>query len=96
MKYAISLWLVIGFSVIGIALAQHAHAGVLCEHRGAAHYSQHGGLKLDSDWHVSQGQLPTCDSNDGGSTQSHQDNTSRDDSWGKDDFGFHCTWHGCG
>lgn len=70
--------------------------GALCEVRGAAHYTDHGGLKVDSAWHVAHGQRPTCDTNKGSSTPSPQEDSSSDDSWGRDDFGFHCTWHGCG
>lgn len=63
--------------------------GVLCEVRGPAHYEQHGGLKADSAWHVAHGERPTCDSNKTSSSGGGWD-------WGRDDFGYHCTWRGCG
>jgi len=34
--------------------------GALCEVRSEAHYEKHGGLVADSAWHVSRGELPTC------------------------------------
>lgn len=56
-----------------------------CAHRSAKHVAEHGGLKADSAWHESHGQLPTCDnSNSSGnnSARSHDSdrNSSKDSS----------------
>jgi hypothetical protein len=69
--------------------------GAFCEVRGAAHYERHGGLKADSDWHVAQGERPTCDGDNSSADSSRQ---SDDDPgvWRRDRAGFHCTWRGCG
>lgn len=40
--------------------------GVLCEVRSVAHQDAHGGLRLDSSWHVAHGERPTCDGGDTG------------------------------
>ena len=40
-----------------------------CEHRSAKHLDEHGGRAADDSWHVSHGQLPACDGDNG----SHHD-----------------------
>lgn len=67
--------------------------GAFCEVRSDAHSAEHGGVYADSAWHVAHGERPTCNgsSNSGGSSRESYDND-----WGRDDFGFHCTWRGCG
>lgn len=68
--------------------------GVPCEPRSASHIYSHGGIDADSAWHVAHGELPSCDF----SRESRGDRNSRSDrgGWGRDEFGFHCTWRGCG
>lgn len=74
-----------------------AHAGPLCAHRSAAHSAQHGGQEVDSAWHVSHGDPPTCDG-DNSSDSGRQSDEVDDDGpvLHRDHAGFHCTWHGCG
>ena len=34
--------------------------GAFCEVRSQAHIAEHGGLAVDSSWHVARGERPTC------------------------------------
>ncbi|QBP30563.1 hypothetical protein SEA_CHARM_82 [Mycobacterium phage Charm] len=45
--------------VSGYGLA--AASPLTCEVRSNAHVAEHGGLLADSSYHVSHGELPTCD-----------------------------------
>lgn len=85
-----------GSSVFDLVLAVGLwFTGTPCEPRSAAHVYEHGGITADSAWHVAHGELPSCDF----SRESRGDSDRRqsdDEDWGRDEFGFHCTWHGCG
>ncbi len=48
-----------GFAAYGGMASAPADAAP-CEHRSAAHVAEHGGLAADSAYHVSHGELPTC------------------------------------
>jgi hypothetical protein len=52
-------------AVMALGLVFLAPGGIAtaspCEHRSAAHVAEHGGTAADNAWHVSHGQLPTCD-----------------------------------
>ena len=62
---SILLWalLILG----GLFLASEASSAPLtptCELRSSVHQSEHGGLAADSAYHVSHGELPTCEGAD--------------------------------
>lgn len=68
-----------------------------CEHRSAKHVAEHGGTAEDSRYHVSRGELPTCGEQE--QSQASENKRDRDDDgkrWRRDEWGFHCTWRGCG
>lgn len=74
-----------------------AEASPACEHRSAAHVAEHGGLQADNAWHVSHGQLPTCDNEPkhDDPPREHHDDDRKDDDGGiphRDHVGFHCKW----
>jgi hypothetical protein len=74
-----------------------AYAGPACEARSAAHAAKHGiSVDADSRWHVARGQLPTCKAESSAVWTPNDDNSYDDDDWGRDEFGFNCTWRGCG
>lgn len=52
-----------------------APLSLLCEHRSSAHVAEHGGMVADNAWHVSHGDLPTCDT----SEQRHDSSDDNDD-----------------
>lgn len=53
----IILWVCV---LVGVSKPPPASAAPACEPRSEAHWSQHGGLKADSAWHVAHGERPTC------------------------------------
>ena len=53
----IVLWVCV---LVGVSKPPPASAAPACEPRAEAHWSQHGGLKVDSAWHVAHGERPTC------------------------------------
>lgn len=50
--------------------------GAFCEVRAETHYEAHGGLTVDSLYHVSKGERPTC-----GAEESPTSTSSRDESY---------------
>lgn len=60
--FTVTMWL-ITLIAFGAAVSQiaHAHADVLCEHRGYAHIDHHGGKAEDDRFHLMHGELPSCD-----------------------------------
>lgn len=70
--------------------------GALCEVRGPGHYNQHGGLEVDSAYHVAHGGKPTCKGSSDKAEYSSSDESGPADLPSRDSFGFHCTWRGCG
>lgn len=91
------LFLFVLFVVVYFAPAPHAYAGAGCEARSAAHIFGHGGITADSAWHVAHGELPSCDfSRESRGDRRSDDTAQSDDHLGRDAFGFHCTWRGCG
>lgn len=54
---------IITLVAFGAAVSQiaHAHADVLCAHRGYAHVEHHGGKAEDDRFHIMHHELPSCD-----------------------------------
>lgn len=76
--------LVVIAAVIALCNAPLAEASG-CEHRSEAHAAEHGGLRLDSLWHESHGERPTCDLGNGRgrdipTSSSRNDENSKDSS----------------
>ncbi len=78
-----------GFAAYGGMASAPADAAP-CEHRSAAHVAEHGGLAIDSAYHVSHGELPTC-SNEERKTSSGANNNN--DKPKSDDKSRYCRKH---
>ncbi|AHG23863.1 site-specific recombination directionality factor RDF [Mycobacterium phage EagleEye] len=65
--------LTVGMVVVGLGFPGPAAAAVTCEHRSEAHQIEHGGHAADSAWHISRGERPTCDPDDGARQDDHRD-----------------------
>jgi hypothetical protein len=61
MAKAVEFLVVVLLGVWLLSTPHHAHAGVLCEHRGGAHIERHGGKLEDDRFHISRGERVTCD-----------------------------------
>lgn len=97
--FTVTMW-IITLVALGVAVGQisHAHADVLCEHRGEAHAAQqHTTREADSRWHVEHGQLPTCDLDKHDDHQAGDEHHDDENLPGhRDHEGFHCYHLHCG
>lgn len=74
-------WALSGLLAFGIALSvafsPEASAGP-CEYRSERHQLEHGGFTADNAWHLSRGELPTCQAEaSSSSSKASEDKKSR-------------------